>query len=381
MATILRILNKFYIKNQGMVYTTKNESYPNTFKIDDIFFDLQGNRFKIKGIEMIKLANVTNISLDTTGVMLEALDNCEVQGQLLVSEPAAIHFLFCNHPLYSKQVDEDYKEEFDLCSQNFSCGLFSYEDMERNQLSLYGKQIEGLTIYRGWMMKPEMYSAFYEKLKEKNIILINSPEEYNYYHLLPHWYKDFEQDTAVSFWTKGADIPAAFSLLNNFDGAVMVKDYVKSRKHEWYDACFIPDVSDRKNASQVIQNFVTRQGDGLVGGIVIRKFLELNSTGCHPISHMPISEEYRAFVLAGNILLVDDYWKEGNVPSFSLEDQQWIDAQLEKIKGNFVTMDFARTADGKLVIMELGDGQVSGLQQIPVGEFYNKFCMKFLCNF
>lgn len=380
MITILRILNQFFIENRGMVYTTKNESYPNSFHMGDIFFDLQGNRFKITGIEMLRSKNPEKLSLDEAGIMLEALDDYQVRGQLLLSEPVTINFLFCNHPLYTKKVDEDYQEEFEVCSQNFSCGLFSYEDMERNQLSLYGKPIEGLTLYRGWMMKPEMYSAFYEKLKERGIILMNSPEEYNRYHMLPNWYKDFEQDTAASLWTEGGDIPSALSLLDHFDGAVMVKDYVKSRKHEWYDACFIPEVSDKKNSNDVIHNFVTRQGDNLVGGIVIRNFLELNSIGFHDISHMPISEEYRAFVLAGKLLIVDDYWNQGNVPSFSLEDQQWIAMQIEKIKGNFVTMDFARTTDGTLVIMELGDGQVSGLQQIPVGEFYHKFC-SFMQNF
>ena len=28
------------------------------------------------------------------------------------------------------------------------------------------------------------------------------------------------------------------------NGPYIVKDYVKSRKHEWYDACFIKNISD-----------------------------------------------------------------------------------------------------------------------------------------
>lgn len=36
-------------------------------------------------------------------------------------------------------------------------------------------------------------------------------------------------------------------------------------------------------------------------------------------------------------------------------------------------MDIARKADGELVIMELGDGQVSGLQQIDEKVFYQSF--------
>lgn len=57
-------------------------------------------------------------------------------------------------------------------------------------------------------------------------------------------------------------------LIENFDKAVIVKDYVKSRKHEWHEACYIPDVKDQDNARRVIENFVKRQGDDIVGGII-----------------------------------------------------------------------------------------------------------------
>lgn len=67
--------------------------------------------------------------------------------------------------------------------------------MQMGKLSLFGEDISGLTIYRGWMMKPEMYKAFYEALEKKGIILINTPEEYNRYHLLPEWYADFQNET------------------------------------------------------------------------------------------------------------------------------------------------------------------------------------------
>ena len=52
------------------------------------------------------------------------------------------------------------------------------EGMESGKLSLFGEEISGLTIYRGWMMKPEMYSDFYKLLEQKGIYLINTPEEY-----------------------------------------------------------------------------------------------------------------------------------------------------------------------------------------------------------
>lgn len=88
---------------------------------------------------------------------------------------------------------------------------------------------------------------------------------------------------------------------------------------------------------------------------------------------MPISEEYRVFIFAGRILIMDDYWREGEVVRFSDEEQKWIEEIACKVKSNFVTMDLARKEDGSLIIMELGDGQVSGIQQINPEHFYFAF--------
>ena len=45
----------------------------------------------------------------------------------------------------------------------------------------------------------------------------------------------------------------------------------------------------------------------------------------------------------------------------------------KKVRSNFVTIDIARKDDGGLMIMEFGDGQVSGLQQIEAKDFYQSF--------
>ena len=202
-------------------------------------------------------------------------------------------------------------------------------------------------------MKPDMYQKFYEKLKNKGIELINTPNEYNKYHLLPGWYKDFEDCTAKSAWTEDFSEESLKELLSKFEGAVIVKDYVKSRKHEWYEACFIEDVKDTENALKVIKNFIERQDDLLTGGIVLREFIDLKSIGKHKESGMPISDEYRVFVLDNEI--------------------KWVKEICKRIDSRFVTIDLARKSNDELVVMELGDGQVSGLQDIPEEEFYGCF--------
>ena len=285
----------------------------------------------------------------------------------------SINFIFCSHPLNKKNVDENYMEEYQATGLDHACALFSYEDLVNGKLSLYGEDIEGLTIYRGWMMPAHMYELFYNLLLGKGIQLINSPKEYAKYHLLPGWYSDFEGLTPFSVWNESRDIGAALELTEGLEGAFVVKDYVKSRKHEWHDACFIKDISDKEDTFRVINNFINRQGSNLEGGVVLRKFESLKSMGRHKDSGMPISEEYRVFVFKGEILISDNYWSDNEEVNISEDEYIWIESISGKIESNFVTIDLARKTDGKLIIMEMGDGQVSGLQQIEAYEFYGAF--------
>ena len=330
--------------------------------VGDVLYDLHGNRFQVKCIR--------EASDDITFALLDGIAE---EGDILLRAPHDIHFIFCGDPLHPGKVDESYKEEFEEAGKHFACALFSYESLEDGELVLHGEKITGLAIYRGWMMKPEMYRLFYEKLLGKGIILVNTPEEYERYHLLPGWYNDFKDVTVKSVWEEKGTIQSALALTDGLAGAYIVKDYVKSRKHEWHDACFISDISDRENVERVIRNFIDRQGMNLIGGVVLRQYEPLRSIGFHEKSGMPLSEEYRVFVFAGSILTVDGYWKTDQKVNLTDEELKWIEIATKRLKSNFVTIDMARREDGRLMVMELGDGQVSGLQQINPQDFYHYF--------
>ncbi len=350
-----------------------NYSHTN-IRIGDTFYDLHGNRFKLIGIDFIRhIQDEIAIEDLPLALIVELTDGVEAEGDMLVRDIGDISYIFCNHPLYQKRVDEDYEAEFQEAGLDHSCALFSYEDLEKGKLSMYGEEISGLAVYRGWMMKPEMYRSFYEKLQDKGIILINTPEEYERYHMLPGWYNDFADDTVKSVWEDRGTVESAMLMTRGLEGSYVVKDYVKSRKHEWYDACFINNIADKENAERIIRNFIERQGTDLVGGVVLRKLESLKPIGFHEKSEMPISEEYRIFIFAGRIMIIDDYWREDNGVCLTDEEILWIKSLVKKLKSGFVTIDIARRTDGSLVIMELGDGQVSGLQQIKPADFYRAF--------
>ncbi len=372
MPDVLRILERFNIAGRGTIYMIERTKAVK-IHIGEIYEDLRGNHFRVTGMEMIRRMPNEKTDYMTIGLLFAPVDGVEACGNILVKDQQRINFLFCNHPFYPQRVDEDYEEEYQQAALGHPCALFSYEDIQMGKLSLYGKEISGLTIYRGWMMTPELYRQFYTLLEEKNIVLINSPLEYERYHTLPGWYNDFKDVTPESVWETEGNLESALNITKDLNGSFIVKDFVKSRKHEWYDACFIKNISNGENASKIITNFMTRQGTDLVGGVVLRKYEKLRHIGFHEKSGMPISEEYRVFIFAGRILIVDDYWRKEEQVNFSDEEQKWMNEMANRVKSNFVTMDLARKEDGSLIIMEFGDGQVSGLQQINPTSFYSKF--------
>lgn len=175
--------------------------------------------------------------------------------------------------------------------------------------------------------------------------------------MLPEWYSDFEEETAKSVWEEQGSLENALEMAKALEGAYIVKDYVKSRKHEWYDACYIKNIADKNNTSKVIGNFIERQGVSLVGGIVLRKFEHLMQIGFHEKNGMPLSEEYWVFIYAGRILNIQYYWTEKADVKITDEEKHWLEEIAHKVKSNFVTVDIARKANGSLVILSLATGR------------------------
>ncbi|ULO08507.1 ATP-grasp domain-containing protein [Paenibacillus sp. 19GGS1-52] len=288
--------------------------------------------------------------------------------------------LFCNDPLNEKRVDVDYEKEYLTAKKiGFSVALISLEELLSGSVDKATKRVEikstlETAIYRGWMMKPSFYRMLYNGLLEKNVKLINSPEDYESCHYFPNSYEIISEHTPRSLCLEINDVceGTIYNILNEFGSkAIIIKDYVKSRKHEWEEACYIPDSSNKTHAERVIQNFISRQGEDLCGGLVFREFIPLKKITNHPISGMPLAEEYRLFFLNNKLLINFEYWDEA---IYDREDQPNLDIFIdlaERINSAFFTMDIAKTEQGSWCVIEVGDGQVSGLpDKTNMEEFY-----------
>lgn len=280
--------------------------------------------------------------------------------------------IFCSEPFYPNKPDYSYEKEFKAAIENgFEVGLFSFEDLTENNLSNAFKRIKSAetpekAIYRGWMLKPEFYEILYNELQKRNLILINSPEEYKFCHHFPESYDVIKDHTPKSIsmpFDETFNFEKLLEKLAGFgDKPLILKDYVKSRKHEWNEACFISSASNREEIEKVLARFIELQGEDLNKGLVFREFIEFKPLTNHSKSGMPLTKEFRLFFLENELIFTSEYWEEGEYEETDLPKDLFAEV-AKSVKSNFFTMDIAQKTDGEWLIVELGDAQVAGLPE------------------
>ena len=142
---------------------------------------------------------------------------------------------------------------------------------------------------------------------------------------------------------------------------MIVKDYVKSEKHMWDAACFIPDVADREAARRVVANFVRVRGDDLEGGLVLRRYEPLRAVAPPGVGGLPVAAEWRTFWLDGDLLL---RCPNHEVPAGTTLPEPPMPLLREvagRMRSRFFTLDVALRDDGTWRVIEPGDAQVAGL--------------------
>jgi len=279
-----------------------------------------------------------------------------------------VHVLFCSDPFDAALPDEAYAAEAAAAeAAGLTLGLIDYEALVAGDLPRAIRKVRDphpQALYRGWMLKPAHYGALHAALARREVHLVTTPAAYRSSHYLPDSYPAIEAWTPRSIWLSredGLGLDRVMAALACFEGGPLVlKDYVKSYKHAWEEACFIPDSADRAGVERVVSAFLEWQGEELNEGLVFREFVELASIGAHPQSGMPLTKEYRAFVWRGEVVAIYPYWE-----ATSYEDTElplgWLEEVVSGVESPFFTLDFAQRRDGGWLVIELGDAQVAGL--------------------
>jgi hypothetical protein len=287
--------------------------------------------------------------------------------------------VFCSEPFAPTRPDAAYADEVAAAqAAGFEVVLIDFEALvhDRDVAAAVrrikpGQQPEP-AIYRGWMLRLELYAVLYTALQERGLRLINDPAAYRHCHYLPESYPIIAPHTPRTVaipLQPHAPLPELAPLLQPFgDRPLIVKDYVKSRKHEWHEACFIPSAADPAVVRRVVQRFLELQADDLNAGLVFREFVELQPLAQHSKSGMPLTQEFRLWFVDGRQIYSSQYWEEGSYTTATPADL-FADV-ARQVQSRFFTMDVARTTDDRWLIVELGDAQVAGLPETTAAETF-----------
>ena len=271
--------------------------------------------------------------------------------------------LFPSSYFNKKQVDEDLKKEYNAAKDTGLYSeiiIFSYEDWFHNEkivLNTYPKT-KITAVYRGWMMLPEQYEKFYYSLKENNIELVTTPDEYKLFHVFPNIYEYIKTDTPKTLiYPKGTgiDLPTIKKTFGRF----MVKDYAKSVKGTDFPIFFENSVSQEEFDSWM-NKFYEYRGKLFTGGICIKEFVDLKRYG-------KAKNEYRVFYINGEIATIS---RNSGQPDSAQTPPIELVEKYNNLNSKFYTVDYAELADGSWIIIEAGDGSVSGLSDF---QDYNTF--------
>lgn len=250
-----------------------------------------------------------------------------------------INFLFPSEPFSVKNIDSGYSEEFHAClNAGFSYSLIDIEMLNENRMVLNQRHTDlqdnnTVFIYRGWMLKEKQYKVLEDGFSKLPTSLLTDTKTYLASHHLPNWYESIKELT----------IKTEFSDVENFLHDIQqknllpcfIKDYVKSLTTERGSIC-----KTKEDAQEVVQNLISYRGE-IEGGLCIRELVELK----------PDTEE-RYFVFNGK--------------AYSRVGKQVPDI-VNKIalihKAPFFSVDVVEKVDGSLIVIEIGDGQVSDVKQ------------------
>ena len=201
--------------------------------------------------------------------------------------------------------------------------------------------------------------------------LINNYVQHRYVADIGNYYPDIQDCTPKTWVNDWVGAP---------EGAYVVKGRTNSRKMRWNTMMFaknkaaVPEVVKRL----LSDTYIAEQG------LVVREYRPLRSFDVG-INDVPITNEWRFFILNGSVLLGGYYWSIEPLccptspmdPPQGARDLAFTIAKRLGDKIPFFVVDVAETAEGKWIVIELNDGQMSGLSMIEPLEFYKQLRARF----
>lgn len=220
------------------------------------------------------------------------------------------------------------------------------------------------------------YRELENDLKSQGSKLINSHLDhsyianFDYYHDLNEFPIGKDQDNKKLYLTPESCFE--LSKIPEWEHGYVVKGKTNSRKHQWNGKMF---VKTKKEAIELALEL--ELNDPLVRdqGFVVRKFEPLKVFE-YGINGLPFSNEWRCFFYKEKLLTVGYYWTQAqNIPKKDALPKEAYQVAQEAAKilsqrVDFFVVDIAETQSGRWIVIEVNDGQMSGLSDNSADDLY-----------
>jgi hypothetical protein len=278
-----------------------------------------------------------------------------------------------------KKVDDAYLEEYNSAKLiGFECFLFDHDKFVRGCLStnLNTFEQEETIMLRSWMLKPSEYRDLFDIIKEGyNALLVNNPNQYINCHYFTGSYELIKSHTAKSISISLTELNEEMlqHVSDTFSGkSFLMKDFVKSAK-ERPELFIMPAGISGKDLLKKVEEFIEYRGSLFNEGIVFKEFEELY------IDVDGNLNEWRLFFMNGDLVSnsPNSNQKEPLIKPSDFFVKDVVSIIASKLDSNFFTIDVAMKKNGTWMIVETGDGQVSGLSPFQnILEFYTSIQMR-----
>jgi hypothetical protein len=257
-----------------------------------------------------------------------------------------------------KKVDDNFLKEYNTCqSLKIDVALFDHDlFVEKQRLVSTLTENDEDIILRGWMLNAVQYHRLYRYIQDnQNSRLINNHFQYEHCHYFPNVFHDVIDYTPGIVVAHEKDITDELleTIHSDIASDMIIKDFVKSEKGT--DLFKINSNITCEDFKKFVYDFIDARKPLFNEGIVLKKWVNLKKdlTGKN-------ANEWRAFFLNGSLISLDpnsEYLSDRPSP-----DHYFVCEVASNIKkSNFFTIDFAMTEEGEWIVLECGDGQVSGL--------------------
>lgn len=207
------------------------------------------------------------------------------------------------------------------------------------------------------------YNELERDLAKINSKLVNSYFDHQYISEMGY-VLDLEDVTPKTYFSPN-DLPLK-------DNAYILKGKTNSRKEQWKDKMFA------RNKKDAISIYLELMNDPNLAeqGVVFREYLKLNKIS-ESVNGMPFSNEWRFFFYKEELIEYNYYWSQSDIiPTKDKLNSEGIDFAKEIAKKvssrvNFFVLDIAEKENGEWTLIEINDGQMSGLSEIDVEHFYS----------